>query len=371
MKRGYRIGITVHVRPDGDLGLFDAGIKQNVLFLAMLFHAAPNCAAVYLLNDTGVEPILPPWLPFRPKFLASNDPLVAELDYVLGVGTVVTPELAAAVHAKGGKVIRYNGGNDAVLSMEAVIGRPEPMPGGPTYYDVGTFDAVWMTPQHVKTNLDWARLLYRCPVETVPQVWSPILLEATRPDHPDFGYKPGRKAWRIGILEPNNTVMKTSHWPMLVCEEAYRRKPEAIETVLVSNTLHLKEFKGFQTFANGLDLVRDKKMTFEARHATPFFLQHCDAVVAHQWENELNYLYYDVLWGGYPLIHNSKALRNYGYHFSDFETSDGAHELLYALQTHDDRLKAEAAANARLFQSLSPTNLELIETHEDLLEELE
>ncbi len=40
-----------------------------------------------------------------------------------------------------------------------------------------------------------------------------------------FGYKPQPNSpKRVAILEPKVNVIKTRHYPLLVCEEAYRLK---------------------------------------------------------------------------------------------------------------------------------------------------
>ena len=79
-------------------------------------------------------------------------------------------------------------------------------------------------------------------------------------------------------------------------------------------------------------------MTIEPRFVSPQFLaNHCDAVVTHHWENGLNYLYYEVLYGGYPLIHNSEFLKDYGYYYDDFDAESGADALLSARAEHDRR----------------------------------
>jgi Protein of unknown function (DUF2827) len=360
MKRGYTVGITAHVGEDGDLGLFTNGLRQNVLFLAKLFDSAPDCAGVYLISQSGHKPKLPDWLPWRPKFMSPKRAAV-EVDYLLGVGSLVERPLAQAVKARGGVVIRYCGGNDAVLSAEGVVSQAA---GYPVFNDTDLFDAVWITPQHWRTMKAWASTLYRCGVFQVPQVWSPMLLKAAAPG---FGYKPGRQKWRVACLDPNNTVMKTSHYPMLVCERAWRKLgPAAFEAFRITNTIHLKEYEPFRSFANALSAVKDGAMTFEARWPTQALLSNdADAVVTHQWENELNYLYYDVLWGGYPLIHNSWALRAHGYYYDAFDDEAGAKALCLAWKDYD--VSGLPASDDRLFESLDPSNRKLIAAHEALL----
>lgn len=362
----YTVGLTIYVKPDGDLGLFENGLKQNVIFLYKLFKASPNCKRVFLLNDTGVTPVIPDRLKLKQEDFAPTAGVIDQLDYTIVVGASLEKPLVEALHDRGAKVISYRGGNDAVFCMEAIAARPEPSPAAPCFYDHGSFDAIWITPQHTRTNKAWSELVYRCPVHEVPQVWDPSILEAVKT--PGFGYRPGKRPWRIAIFEPNNTVMKTSYWPMLVCEVAWRQDKKAFKHFFVTNTVQFKENQSFNSFAGALDIVKDNVASFEPRFPTSQFLtQHADAVVTHQWENALNYLYYDVLYGGYPLIHNSPMLKGYGYYYEDFHPYDGAHALLKAVANHDAALLGYQAENRKLFKRLSPTSKALIETHERLL----
>lgn len=361
----YTVALTIHIGEDGDLGLFTNGLKQNVLFLYDLFKQTPGCLRVVLLNQGPHVPIFPDWLTDRPEIVPVSGELVASLDFLIAIGQSVQPDLVAAVRARGGKVISYRGGNALVLNMEAVAGRPLPSPGSDCYFDHASFDAVWTTPQHMRTNRAWLETIYRCPVFEVPQVWSPRLLQASTLR---FGYNPGDRPWRVAIMDPNSTVMKTSHIPMAVCELAYRARPKSIETVKVLCSEHLKTEPAFNSFASSLDIVKAGKMSFEGRWPVgPFLAEHADAVVTHQWENELNYLYYDVLWGGYPLIHNSEALRPFGYYYDSFEPADGARALEIARVCHDADGSARARRNAALFDRLSPYSGTLQHKHEELL----
>ena len=60
-------------------------------------------------------------------------------------------------------------------------------------------------------------------------------------------------------------MVKTCHLPMLVSESAHRSNPDALERVLVFNTVHLKDHPVFNPFANSLDFVRHGLALFEGR----------------------------------------------------------------------------------------------------------
>lgn len=368
-KRGYVVGVTIFVDAKGGLGLFENGLRQNVLFLYQLFRAAPDCARVLLLNHGDGEPgDIPPALDVARQDIVRTAEVLDRLDYVIVIGAAMDRETTAALKARGCRIIAYKGGNGAVISMEAMIARP-PRADAERYFDHADYDAVWMTPQHLATYRGWCETIYRQPVRAVPQIWSPLLIEALRPEvRSRFGYRPPGGPARIGVLDPNVTVMKTSHLPMLVCEAAYRRAPEAFRAIYVTNGSPHRDDAHFSSFTLSLTAARDGVMTLEPRFVgLEFLADHCDAVVTHHWENGLNYLYYEVLFGNYPLVHNSAFLKDHGYYYSDFDAGHGAKALLAALAEHP-RTHPEHAERAKaLFARLDPAAPENISLHEQLL----
>jgi hypothetical protein len=366
---GYTVGITIFVNEGGDLGLYENGLRQNVLFLYQLFAAAPQCARVHLLNHgAGEFDTWPAGLGMEGVPVVRTATVIDDLDYVIVLGASVSPEELAAMRERGIGIIGYKGGNGAVISMEAMIAKP-PRTDAERYFDLGMYDALWMTPQHLHTYAGWCRTIYRVPVAEVPQIWAPTFIDnRAEALKGGFGYKPGVKSWRVGIMEPNITVMKTSHMAMLACEAAWRRQPDAFASVLVSNTAGQREMPHLISFATGLGIVRAGLMTFEPRFVSADFLaNHVDAVVTHHWENGLNYLYYEVLHGGYPLVHNSSFLKDYGYYYPDFAADDAGDRLLDAFAHHDDDLSAYRAATEKLLTSLAPANPANTDLHERLL----
>lgn len=367
--KGYSVGITIFIQPGGDFGLYENGLRQNVLFLWQLFNAAPGCARVHLLNHGDGDFLAwPAGLGMDGVPVVRTAEVIDDLDYVIVLGAAIPPDELVALRERGIRTIAYKGGNAAVISMEAMVARPA-RDDAERYFDIGLYDALWMTPQHLHTYAGWCRTMYRVPVHEVPQIWAPTFIDNRRygPGQA-FGYQVGRGSWRIGIMEPNITVMKTSHVAMLACEAAWRRQPDAIEAVLVSNTIQHRDFAHFNSFAGALDIVKAGVMSFEARFISANFLaDHCDAVVTHHWENGLNYLYYEVLHGGYPLIHNSRWLMDYGYYFPDFGAEAAGDALLRAFETHDLGLDTYRANVGRLVDRLNPAHPDNIVLHERLL----
>lgn len=368
-KKEYTVGITISIKTGGDVAFFSNGLRQNVIFLYKLFESAKNCKAVYLVSDkqTGKDIKADTYGVPKSKIVSLDD-VEDEIDYFIVLGSSVPVHRLKKLRQRGVKTFLYKGGNGGVLSMEGIAARPA-KPTAEVYDDYDCYDQIWITPQHVRTYASWCRTIYRCPVLEVPQIWSPLFSDVLKGDQSlTYGFAPPASAWRVGVLDPNNTVMKTSHYPMLVTEAAYRQAPERIDNLIVANALPFAEHDHFRRFCNLLTLQTAKKLSVEHRYISWVFItKYCDAVVTHHWENGLNYLYYEVLYGGYPLIHNSEFLRDYGYYYEDFNPESGAEALIRAHETHADNLEAYRARNQVLFDTLDPTSKANVALHEELM----
>ena len=330
-----KIGITIESSPiDPNLTLWSSGIMQNIVYLALLFKKLPcvQCVYLVLVDNTGTanHPI---GSMFGLSVMSLADAL-NELDVIVELGVRLPKEASTAYRQYGGRLVSYMAGNAMIMNLEAVSSR---LPYGEIINHSG-YDAVWLTPQHVHTNYSYAKLTRSKNVYTAPHIWDPIVINHyvsqkkksfswTRPTD-EFG-------WRLINFEPNVNVLKTFHLPFLVCESAFRDDPKLIRHLYLMNTEHMKGQTHFEEFIGSSDLAKAGRVTAEGRIQISDVLGvHANAVVAHQWENALNYHYWDVLYGGYPLIHNSQMISNAGYYYPDFDPVHGGGVLINALKNH-------------------------------------
>jgi hypothetical protein len=153
-----------------------------------------------------------------------------------------------------------------------------------------------------------------------------------------FGYQPKTPEYKqkIAIFEPNINIVKSSIYPMLISELVYREKPELIGGIHVTNTAKFHRQTSFNKFAFTLDITKNNIASYDDRYDTPSFMSfYGDVVVSHQWENGLNNLYFDLLYGNYPLVHNSTFLKDIGYYYEGFDAKSGAKQLIKALSKHN------------------------------------
>ncbi|RKT13469.1 uncharacterized protein DUF2827 [Paraburkholderia sp. RAU2J] len=351
-----KVGVTIYLR-NGQQSIWENGIFQNCYFLAMLLKHAPNVQAAYLVNGGDGDPAgAAQFLEFAPVPVIDLDTAREKLDVVIELSAQLNPDWARSFREKGGHVIGMRVANDYVIDIERMMfGLPHGMLVSGTPYS-----AIWTLPAFEKTCASYYETALRAPVKAMQHLWSPALVEHSA--NGAFGYQPGRARWRLAVLEPNICMVKTSHIPMLLADLAYRQQPDLVEYLRVFNTLQLKNDAQFVGFARSLDLVTQGRATFEPRLPVHEILtQQADAIVSHTWENTQNYVYYEALHGGYPLIHNSDLLGGCGYRYADFDCEGGALALREAFALHDANLanyKAKARAFLTTLDPLAPANIE-------------
>lgn len=356
------IGLTASSSFVADTRLWANGMAQNVRFLAMLLDRLPfvDLRIISPLDEVGE--------------FAAGVPLVSAkdglegVDVLIEIGVRLDPDLIDGFRARGGKVVSYMAGNAMVMNLESVASGS---PGGEIPSTVG-FDATWITPQHMRMNASYAAMTRGKYVAEVPHIWHPSVLNSALAQFGcgDFFWKncDSSNGWRVGVFDPTVNVVKTFHLPLLACEEAYRAKNDTISHVLLFGAQRFIGNQHFSDLVTSLDLGRDGRVFAEARHPLPQVLgKYVDAVVTHQWENSLNYLYWDVLYSGRPLIHNSAHLGDAGYRFADFDPADGGRVLLDAARQHHSRTLAQRNSELEVLWQFSIDNPRVQSRYAELL----
>ncbi len=350
-----RIGISV-ITHDGQ-NIWENGMGQNVLFLAESLQRIDFVEEVLLL-EVGNQGTMPPQVDLAALGLTLERPqdVTQRIDVAIELAGALPVEWLQYFRACGGKVAYLCVGHPYAGLVE-----PNVFSAAGAHHDTARCDEVWVLPMFAP-YAPMLRTLHRCPVHRLPYLWSPRFVAARVAELQATGYrfgfaanKSGSASWRVAMFEPNISVIKTSMVPMLICDEAYRKEPDAISAMHALNTLHMTQHPTLLYLANSLDLVREHKAIFHGRHDfAGFMVQHADAVVAHQWSNAQNYSYLDALYGDYPLVHNSPWLEDAGYYYPEFDIQAGAAALLCAKREHAGGLPDYRARSRRVIDSVSP-----------------
>ena len=377
--KNLKIGITIKLESVED-SMWTNGMKLNILMLINLLNNSENNYEVHLLNVKDIS------LENMPKHLQeANFGLLSEkykdMDLLISMGAQVSQNIIDHYRLDPNKkIIVYKCGNNYVLTMESILFKdsPENYP----IFDEG-IDEIWYVPQQHETNRGYYRTLYKCNVLPVPFIWDSKYIDFSLRSvdasfeagayKKDSKYDPTKEKKAIGVMEPNINVVKFGLIPSMIAEECYRGYigKEKIERLMITNSTNITKHKEFMGIIKNFDLYKDGKINGEARYQTAYIVsQHMDIVISHQVLNPLNYLYLDVAYMGYPVLHNAPLCKDIGYYYEGGDTREAAKMLEHILLTHDDNLEEYKERTKKSLERYLVTNKNMILTYDSLIHNL-
>lgn len=366
-----KIGITFDP-PNATNEIFANGIKQNSIFLCEILQ---NCnfdvslivaPGKWHLNDVSKFS--------KQKLKVDQYENIDNYDLIFQVTYQIPKDKIVELRSRGKKIVLYCCGNEYIVVTEKTLF------GGVSRFEMQysreqLFDEIWTIPQHTNTNYHFWKILFRTEVREVPPIWSPQVLELSENEFLEkegrnFLYKK-RDSKKIAIFEPNINVLKWFLPPLLVCESAYRNETQ-IDHVYLTNLANKKEPFNLDLankVVKNLDIFVDGKLSIEGRYNTlQFMSKYADFVVSHQWENALNYLYLDLAWWGWPIIHNAYLCKEIGYYYEGFNYEEGGKILKSVIENHN--LDEYLLNNRKNLEKFLPSNENLIKKYKELVEKL-
>jgi hypothetical protein len=94
---------------------------------------------------------------------------------------------------------------------------------------------------------------------------------------------------------------------------------------------------------------------------------YCDIAVSHQWENPLNYLYFDLAWMDWPIVHNAHLCKDIGYFYNEFNYEEGGNVLNDVIENHDKNAENYMNENRKKIEKYLPSNFELQKQYLELI----
>ena len=383
-----KIGITLDL-PAKIQDLYCNGIRQNVYYLGELLVNI-GYDFYFIINSSYNEEIIQQsFYDPRFKYIKYNRILTMNFDVVISIGFEMDLFILKLLREMKTKIVSYNCGNNYIIDSECILFSQHPSkqnqvnyirPKGHIPYDV-----VWSIPQMTNTNQHYWQTLMRTKCVEVPFIWSSKSIDFVQlcenKTYEDLLYKPRAPQKKLVIFEPNISIMKWCGPSLLSCENAYRslQDKSLISGVFVNNingrekdgSINKFNLDAFTIYVNNLDLCADKKVTIEGRFNTLAFMHaYGDIAVSHQWENNLNYLYFDLAWMGWPIVHNASLCPDVGYYYPQFNYEEGGHQILEAIQNHEANHAEYLQRNRRAIDKYLPTNRELQEKYIKLISEL-
>jgi hypothetical protein len=334
-----KIGITIDI---SRLSLFVSGINQNAIYLAMLLKEGGNDTYLIHVKDQDTKSLDQTKKLCKKHSLnrlAFNEVSSKKLDVVISLGVTISDVMANAWRNKNPniKFISYKCGNEFFVDAETYIYKThQERAASHSKITPVIPDAVWSIPQMENTNLHYYSFILGTENTTVvPFIWDPMLMEAALESN-EVSIYDGRKINRIGIMEPNISLMKFCIPPAIIADRVFKNhKDIEIEKLMLIGANGIQNDLKFKELIGKMELYKAGKMSADARHATPFILdKYAHIIVSWQWENPLNYLYLDAAWLGYAVVHNAHLCKDVGYYYEGFDFENGEEVLYNAMKNH-------------------------------------
>lgn len=371
-----KIGVTFSC-PDNAMGMFSNGIRQNALFFnELLVNIGYDVELIILEKNISLIKTLYGINSDKYKFSTLNNIINSNYDLIIQFGMEIPENVLIELKNKGTKLVSYHCGNDYIYDTENALHGSENKEVQYSKLQPSIFNQIWSIPQMTNSNKYYWQTLYKSECIEVPFIWSPLANENYEKDCiiaglGDLKYKSKDKN-NVAIFEPNMNVFKWAFPALLVCENSYMIEKN-IDHVYITNIENNKKFnlKFFNNLVKNLDLFKDKKISVESRYNTLHFMsKYANIAVSHQWENPLNYLYLDLAWFGWPIIHNAYLCKDVGYYYEGFNYEMGGEILDDVIKFHDSNHKEYLERNRKIIDRYLPTNKELQEKYKELIENL-
>jgi hypothetical protein len=384
--KDVKIGITLLLLNDVK-SFFSNGINQNSLYLCELLLNI-GYDAYFIVEDPKLMNINKEMLDNilydkRFKLKKYSEILYSEFNVIITLsfsyGDLFIYNYLKHMNTKH---VGYFCGNTYIIETEKILYNQHKIRQNDAYdftiNGLSKYDEIWSIPQMAGTNLDFWSILYKCKCIEVPFVWSnnaiKLFCKANSCKEEDLYYINKGPDKKITIFEPNISIMKWALPSILITESTYRNNKHLKHLYITNiNSSSTTDFNldQFNKFMTKLDIVKDKKCSIETRHTTLSFMSnYADIAVSHQWGNPLNYLYFDLAWMGWPVVHNAYLCKDVGYFYNDFNLLEASSILDTVISDHDKQVSEYIEKNRKAIDRFLPTNEKLKRNYKILIDKL-
>jgi len=380
MSSKINIGITFSVEDYKKSSFFNNGIMQNVVTLKEIFQKCQQVNKSYFINThsqaTKTSPESTAWEEYAQDIITKEEAKEKCDLIVVCQGSLYLDEYK--VYKKlGKKIVKQILGAELAIFHERCL---FDIPTGGIYKRNDNVDAVWMSAHYYNRDKYFFKSIFNnCDVVEAPYIWDSRFidkhLDTLKKSKQNLTgtYAPnGNLKKRISTMEANLSVVKTCITPIIIAELLERKYPEVLEFFSIFGGEKIKNKPDMIDFVLNFEVNKNKKCFFESRYPVVWTLfNHTDIVLSHQNQNELNYLYLDAAWLGFPVVHNSPMMRELGWYYPDNNADVAIEHIKYIAENFDtiDYVDEKYLKKSRQFaERYFPSNIQNIKEYERLIE---
>jgi len=250
-------------------------------------------------------------------------------------------------------------------------------------YLLDAVDEVWLMPMYEYAK-EYLEVMMGKPVKMIKYVWDTDLMEhAKKEAKVPLEYIPATSSAEmdVAIFEPNLSQHKSSLCPFLCANDLEREDPTIINSIHAfcmlgeegnpeqeRRTEHRKEMLS--------NLLINKKSNLYRRITLPSILEWFRTnkpngnlvALTHNDRNNLNFLHLELMYLGYPVIHNCPKFQN-GLFYDDWCFQD-CKEIIKKAKSIDTWYEEYKKKCHEIVESFRPTNPEIVHAYRDIVDTL-
>jgi hypothetical protein len=208
------------------------------------------------------------------------------------------------------------------------------------HHVVGEMTEIWVSP-HYEQHREYAGILNQVydveKAKIVPYVWEPYFITKFGTQHPKWRPAAAGERETIVIMEPNISFQKSCVIPLLALEAYKQANPSWNARIIVVNGNRIMAAPHFaENVAAGLT-IKEQTEYRNRSSITEIVTEFPNATfICHQVNNEYNYMVLELLYCGFPIIHNGERWAPFGYSY----TGNSIPSLIEALKETREHMNA-------------------------------
>lgn len=363
-----------------DENIYSNGLFQNVFVFYRMFDAM-GYAPIMLISDKPKTVQGIPELLRKCRMMVTDDLLkqpMANVVALIEIGMSLDPIVRQFIKMIGGRLLKVYLGN--ILNIDTEI--PIFMPGNHfAHHVVGNNDMILVSP-HYGQHAEYASYInHVVPPKDLtkiiaPYVWDPNILTRNGSRVLQWRTPSAPEEEVFVIMEPNISFQKSGLVPLFLLEKWYRDvgKPKGWKGKI--QVVNGERYSMVPHFVHNimplLDIFKDARVELLGRLDIVSALTSWPSAtfILYNMNNEFNYMTLELLWSGFPVLHNSPSWLDYGYGYQEADLAAGAALIETVRKTHADTLETYRAHASMLAWRYSPYNPEIQEAWAKIIENI-
>ena len=233
-------------------------------------------------------------------------------------------------------------------------------------------DVVLVLDNNADTTLTYVDTLNQNKVIMRPlrHTWHPLFLYKNN-SIPNYLPRKAERKLDIVIIEPNLGYCKCGWLPLVIAEGFNKFNPTILNAVYYFN--QPAENSEALKMIQSLQLWKESKIKLYNRAPINDILNHFGdgksndgnrvIFLSHNINSELNYAYFDIMYTGFPFVHNSLVLESkaQGYYYDT--VTDGVNAIVKALEHNPTQVRTDSKA---FFEHIDPYNTSFLKELESI-----